>query len=147
MKLPYIAGALLVVTSSCVTPNDLRDLADNVELYQQGAITEPELHDAIEQKAEEIEKRTEELVESMPTTPAGWAALLAQLAATESTDTATSSALPEAKRSAARLRAPKAQKVPDSTSSRRRPSRGRALLLEGRPSTPLRVPTRGRGCA
>ena len=82
MKLPYIAGALLVVTSSCVTPNDLRDLADNVELYQQGAITEPELHDAIEQKAEEIEKRTEELVESMPTTPAGWAALLAQLAAT-----------------------------------------------------------------
>lgn len=82
MKLPYIAGALLVVTSSCVTPNDLRDLADNVELYQQGAITEPELHDAIEQKAEEIEQRTEELVESMPTTPAGWAALLAQLAAT-----------------------------------------------------------------
>lgn len=82
MKLTYIAGILLALTASCATPGDLRDLADSVEAYQQGAITEPELHDAIEAKADEIEQRTEELVESMPTTPAGWLALLAQLGAT-----------------------------------------------------------------
>jgi len=82
MKITYIAGILLALTASCATPGDLRDLADSVDAYQQGVITEPELHDAIEAKADEIELRTEELVKSMPTTPAGWLALLAQMGAT-----------------------------------------------------------------
>jgi hypothetical protein len=82
MKLTNIAGILLALTASCATAGDLRDLAEAVEDYQQGAITESELHDAIEAKADEIEQRTEDIVESVPTTPAGWLALLAQMGAT-----------------------------------------------------------------
>ena len=73
---------ILLGAPSCATPGDLRDLADSFEAFQEGVITEPELEDAIEAKADEIEERTEALVQSMPTTPAGWLALLAQLGAT-----------------------------------------------------------------
>ena len=81
MKTICIASILLLI-SSCVMPGDLRDLADTFEDYQEGAITHPELTVAIEAKADEIEERTQVLVESMPATPAGWLALLAQLGAT-----------------------------------------------------------------
>tara|TARA_R100000808_G_scaffold134_1_gene991 strand:+ start:22933 stop:23274 length:342 start_codon:yes stop_codon:yes gene_type:complete len=82
MKLLYLAPLMLALVASCATPGDLRDLADSFEDFQSGAITDTELEDAIAAKADEIEERTVDLVESMPTSPAGWLALLAQLGAT-----------------------------------------------------------------
>lgn len=81
--LTWLALPLAFTLTSCVaTTADLRQIADEIDAYQAGQITEEELSDAIDGKANEIEERIKRLPSQIPTSPIGWLQLLAGLGLT-----------------------------------------------------------------
>ena len=67
---------------ACVTPGDLRAVADAIEDVQSGALTSEQGAALIDAKADEIEARTLAAASSIPTDPLELAVWLAALGAT-----------------------------------------------------------------
>ena len=65
MKKTLLALTLLV--SSCVTSGDLREVADSIDQYHAGQITEETLREAIEGVAVEVDERTGNFLEGVST--------------------------------------------------------------------------------
>ncbi|RKZ15006.1 hypothetical protein DRQ53_10145 [bacterium] len=76
MRLLLMVAALLA--AACVTPQDLRNVADDLDAYQAGSMTRLEVQTSIRATADEIESRPMEL----PTTPIDLAIYLAMAGAT-----------------------------------------------------------------
>lgn len=66
----YLFVIVLLLLSGCLaTSGDLRTIADKVEQWEQGAITDAELKEALEGQADAIEARTGERLQNIPSDP------------------------------------------------------------------------------
>lgn len=70
----------LSLTGCVATSGDIRDLADRVEEYEDGALTDAEFAAALELKAREVEERAKAaaaaVAEAAANGPAGWLKLI-----------------------------------------------------------------------